>query len=711
MIYTGKNGKKYDTIEPPIGRGGEGSVYKIKGDSGCVLKVFNQAKRTETRHRKLLAMISTPLSAEAMKQVTWPMDVVYESGQFVGYIMPAIQNNEDLNVMYSDKYSCSFADRIVIARNLCVAINAVHVAGQVCGDLNPKNIGVDPKSARITLVDTDSYHITDKATNRVYRCEVGMPEYLPKEIQEKMKNGYNLANAPLPTFTKESDLFALAVHIFALLMNGCHPYACAVNNMVNISNLSMSQPSVTAPQPIDNICNGFFPFYTKKSGITIPMYAPEFTMLPKKMQDMFVRAFVEGGKDPKKRPDTVEWYNVLTEVTQNVKKCKSNKSHIYPSHLNKCPWCEIEQRMNPTPTISAVQTTLNRPIQQQPTPITSVPNQRTHQSSSKTMSRAELNKWVKVIGWIVFVLSVVYVIYPILSNGFNYYSLINAYESNLIPNCIAIILGSCALCFCDRYAGGVEYMPVPTIPILWCAWNSFISSVVARPNDYLWLFGCYTLGCLFFVFVSMKIGSTLGNPNRKNSKNTRSTRTIRKLSDVFTVFEIVFMCCSLAPCLILIPMFIKLEWLYGLFNSIDRISLYMWIIPIIVSIMFVINQNSGSTRYSSAIDSCFCSSVVAFFQLIITWARLREYAIIWFVALMVVWIVFVGYAFSEGLTYAGITTFLLVAVFFFGVFGGMFTGGENGRITNGLRLAMSVPTIVISAISVKDIFKELYWLL
>lgn len=345
MKYIGTKGKEYTVIEPALGKGGEGSIYRISGMPGYVLKIFLDSKRTETRHRKLLTMIAMPLSPAAMQQITWPIDVVYENGQFIGYVMPEIKNNEDLNVMYSGKYSCTLSEKITLAKNLCAAINAVHNAGQVCGDLNPKNIGVDPHNARITLVDTDSYHITERNSSRVYRCEVGMPEYLPREIQEKMKNGYQLSTAPLPTFTKYSDLFALAVHIFALLMNGCHPFACAVNGKVNIGSLAASQPSVTAPQPIDNICNGFFPFYTKRSGITIPKYAPEFEMLPQNIQDLFIRAFIDGHSDPTKRPDSVEWYNALSAMQQNLKVCAANKNHMYPAHLNKCPFCEVDKKM------------------------------------------------------------------------------------------------------------------------------------------------------------------------------------------------------------------------------------------------------------------------------------------------------------------------------------------------------------------------------
>lgn len=343
--YKGNSGRTYTTIEPPIGKGGEGAVYRIAGATGYVLKVFAPARRTETRKRKLLAMIRTPLSAEAMKQVTWPTDVVYSNGQFVGYVMPMLKNSEDLNVIYSDKYKSTLRERIIIAKNLCAAINSVHNAGQVCGDLNPKNISVDPHGAKVTLVDTDSYHITDPKSNKVFRCEVGLPEYLPREVQEKMKNGYRLDNAPLPTFTKYTDLFALAVHIFALLMNGCHPFACATSTGTNIGSLAASQPSVYAPQPIENICTGFFPFFMRKNRITTPKYAPDFSMLPQYIRDLFVRAFVSGHAQPSMRPDAVEWYNALSKLEKDLKCCGRDKDHVYPSHLSKCPWCELNAQM------------------------------------------------------------------------------------------------------------------------------------------------------------------------------------------------------------------------------------------------------------------------------------------------------------------------------------------------------------------------------
>jgi DNA-binding helix-hairpin-helix protein with protein kinase domain len=356
VVYTGKTGKTYTRVEPFLGKGGEGAVYAIAGMPDYVLKIYLQGKATETKHRKLLAMLNTKMPESAIQQITWPVDIVYENGKIAGYVMPKLTGTEELNVMYSDKYRCTLLERLTIARNLCVAVNTVHEAGQVCGDLNPKNIAVNPGTAKVKLVDTDSYHITDEKS-KVYRCEVGLPEYLPGEIQVKMKDGYTLATAPLPTFSKSSDLFALAVHIFALLMNGCHPFSCAVNSdQYNIARLAGGQPSVAAPQPIENICSGYFPFFEKRHGITIPKYAPELSMLPQEIQELFIKAFVYGHKNPEMRPDAVMWYRALIRMQQNLTICRDDSYHMYPRMLTICPWCMIEKRMSEVSAVPAIQT-------------------------------------------------------------------------------------------------------------------------------------------------------------------------------------------------------------------------------------------------------------------------------------------------------------------------------------------------------------------
>ena len=346
MVYESKSGIRYTINDSHLAKGGEGYIHSIIGKPNLVAKILLENKRTETKHRKILTMLANGISDDALNQVAWPTDVLYLSGHFVGYVMPAIRNCEDLNVIYSDKYKSTLSERITIAKNICAAINSVHNANQVCGDLNPKNIVVNPKTGGVYLVDTDSFHITDyKSNNRIYRCEAGLPEYLPREVQEKMSNGNRLDKAPLPTFTKYSDLFALAVHIFALLMNGCHPFAYAKGTYNNIGRLSYGKESVPDPSPQRSICEGFFPFYMKRDGITIPIYAPPFDSLPKNIRELFVRAFIDGHNDKTKRPTAVEWYKALSEMQEKLKTCKTDKSHMYSQHLRKCPWCELQKKM------------------------------------------------------------------------------------------------------------------------------------------------------------------------------------------------------------------------------------------------------------------------------------------------------------------------------------------------------------------------------
>lgn len=341
--YTGANGSTYITDDQPLGKGGEGEAYRIYGNPDLVLKLFRPNCRTEERHQKLLAMIQLSSNSDALRQqTTWPVDVVYDNGSFVGYVMPFLSGVKSLIVIYSDNDTYSLSEMIMIAKNLCAAVYSVHQVGQVIGDFNPNNICVDPNTGLVTLIDTDSYHISDLNTGMVYRCTHATPEFLAKELQEKMHNNrqLDLASLPLPTFSKETDLFALAVHVFALLMNGAHPFATAVDFI-----LITTHTSVFNPQPIDNIRDGFFPYYIKKTGYTIPKFAPDFSVLPKNIQDLFIKAFVDGNTNPGARPSAREWFEALSEYEKHLKKCAINARHEYYDQLNTCPWCELEKGM------------------------------------------------------------------------------------------------------------------------------------------------------------------------------------------------------------------------------------------------------------------------------------------------------------------------------------------------------------------------------
>lgn len=339
----------YTIIEPCRASGGEGEIFDVRGKKHLVLKRLENRHRTTSRQRKLEAMIRAGVPQALMDQLTWPVDIVYEGSQFVGYVMPALHKMEDLNVIYSDKYKLTLADRVTVAMNLCVPVDGLHQLKQYVGDGNPENICVDPKTLTVTLVDTDSYTVTDRTSGRIYPCVVGLGPYLAPEVQMAMKQYHGLSTVPADTFNEYTDRFWLAVHIFALLMNGAHPFAVRQGSQVSIPHLASSQSSVNLPQPDENICRGFFPHTMKKAGLDIPVYCPQFSYLPASTQNLFIRAFVHGHQNPSARPSAREWFSELGRLQKSLTSgthCRNHK-HQYPSSAAFCPWCELTSRTVP----------------------------------------------------------------------------------------------------------------------------------------------------------------------------------------------------------------------------------------------------------------------------------------------------------------------------------------------------------------------------
>ena len=327
--YLGLSKKVYRTSNSPFAGGGEGDIYDLVGTPEYVAKIYKPDKRTVERERKLSVMANN--QPNVLEQYSWPIDILYENGQFVGYVMPKVCGKEKLRniYVYDNRKGKSWSLYIAIAKNLSAAVHHVHEINQVIGDLNPENILVNPNDGMVTLVDTDSYHIAD--SSRTYRCGVGMPEFVAPELQ-----GIHFPSAPLPTFTTETDRFALAVLIFALLMNGAHPFACKI--------ISGSSSKF---QPIDNMQSGKCAFFPDScsNNMETPKYAPKLDSLPDNIQQLFRRAFVIGHKNPSQRPSAEEWYYALEQLEEHQKACLVDPQHIYFYGAKECPWCKVNEKM------------------------------------------------------------------------------------------------------------------------------------------------------------------------------------------------------------------------------------------------------------------------------------------------------------------------------------------------------------------------------
>jgi serine/threonine protein kinase len=326
-----------------------------------------------------------------LSQVAWPLDVVYDSNnKFCGFVMPELNINDELGEIYKypSSLSISMQQKLIIAENICAVISEVHKAGYVFGDFNPRNIGVDKNSGTVAFLDTDSYHLVDTAKNIEFRCVVYLPGYMPPELIDKYRThlatnpsdkSQFLAKLPLPTFSRETDNFALAIHIFKLLFNGYTPYG----GIIETDSASQSSPGMgdTAVER-DNYC--FKPGF-KHQAVAIPT----LDSFPQEISDLFTRAFMFGRLDPKQRPIASEWHSALENFEKNLTTCRRNILHQYDKNNTECPLCEADERYKLSMAPQMAQKAFT-PIVQAPT---YTPTPQTSRSSVGTQSLQQKNWW------------------------------------------------------------------------------------------------------------------------------------------------------------------------------------------------------------------------------------------------------------------------------------------------------------------------------
>jgi|GEM_PF-541148 len=430
MTVTGMNGATYILNPTPVSSGGEGDIFRVvfnKDAPAHVAKIYKPGVATPELEAKLKIMLVHPPEASVLSQVAWPRDVLYDTNkQFCGFVMAELNINAELGDIYKypPSLSVSSHQKLIIAQNICAVISAVHKAGYAFGDFNPRNIGLDTQTGLVSFLDTDTYHVFNPEQNTTYRCNVCAPGYAAPELLEKVsnyltenpaasKNAY--AQTPLPTFTQETDNFALAIHIFKLLMNGYTPFG----GIIESASVSQSSPGVgDAAVRRNSYC--FRPGYKPQS-----VAIPDLDALPEEMETLFTKAFINGREHPQNRPNANTWHGALSRYEKELVTCGKNEQHQYHKKNRSCPLCEADKRfagvMGDTSLTQAIPQRMFTP----PPPVVNVPaavnasppvqpqqSQPQPQQMTNTFIQARNNKrmitfffvWLMVVGTILFLL-------------------------------------------------------------------------------------------------------------------------------------------------------------------------------------------------------------------------------------------------------------------------------------------------------------------
>ena len=343
--------------DTPLGAGGEARVFEIVQDTRLVAKIYHEPQAATVR--KLAVMRDNPpddpMAGTGELTIAWIVDLLQTVGEkkrVVGFLMPYVSDRLPIFTFYNPsarRENCPLSNPLYLhrtARNLALAVRAIHSRGYVIGDVNESNI-LASETALVTLVDTDSFQVRDPESGIVYRCPVGRPDFTPPELQGRAFGEFDRA--------PEHDNFGLAVLIFQLLMEGAHPFAGIYT-------------SEGEPPPYESrILAGHFSHGSKRVPYRPAASAVPFATVHHSLRSLFVRCFEEGHSDPARRPNAAEWAAALLEAEQELTTCTVNPQHRFGQHLASCPWCERTRLLNgrdPFPSVQSVRSGTHLPQKQ-----------------------------------------------------------------------------------------------------------------------------------------------------------------------------------------------------------------------------------------------------------------------------------------------------------------------------------------------------------
>jgi serine/threonine protein kinase len=333
LIFTGKSG-------------GEGAIYSIEGENSSCAKIFFKKGISDELHEKILTMVkyppggglTKPVDEISSSSIAWPSSPLYifnkGKSEFVGYSMPAIDTGmfKEAHMYYDTRDrlrmlggSFSWQYLMTAAYNISFVVSKIHETGHCIGDFSPRNILI-ARTAAVSFIDCDSFQVCNPENGRIFYTKVGTGELLPPELM-----GKNFRQEEITRHN--SDLFALGIMIFRLLMNGAHPYQAAGKDVWDLPTIEQKT------------LRGIYPYIPQKGkDIRPPRYAPAYGIIPPCIRDLFSECFVKGHTDPLKRPSADDWCRCLAEDIKKLKRCGTNPNHWYGGHLKECPWCELSRR-------------------------------------------------------------------------------------------------------------------------------------------------------------------------------------------------------------------------------------------------------------------------------------------------------------------------------------------------------------------------------
>ncbi|CCI09626.1 SUMF1/EgtB/PvdO family nonheme iron enzyme [Microcystis aeruginosa] len=331
LTYRCQRQNRLITLTQELANSGEAKVWHTNFN-GYLAKIYHNPHNERINKLQLMVRYCPRDPNAHLNHISfaWPYSILEDNqGEVVGFLMPEVVGSETLLKICTPKLRKQYRLETnwyflhVVARNIAAIIEAIHLKGYVLGDIKLENILVNNR-ALPTIIDTDSFQVSDPYSGKIYRCLVGSEGFTPAELI-----GVNLADVDQ---TEVHDRFRLGVVIYYLLFGG-PPFR------------GLWQGAGDSLEQSELIRLGLWPFSGDKllvpSNTTIPL-----NILHPDLHALFLRCFNEGHKFPDRRPTAEEWRGTLEAALNEVIRCGKVDNHYYSRRYGKCYWCERFSDLN-----------------------------------------------------------------------------------------------------------------------------------------------------------------------------------------------------------------------------------------------------------------------------------------------------------------------------------------------------------------------------